>query len=146
MLDLDKKKITTLLKIDNPFLFIDKVVNIIPGDSGVGIKNIYEDEWFYKSHFTDQGIMPGSLQLEAMLQTTVSIIYSAENLNIEKSLITKTSTNFYSKVNGAGELKIDSKIIENNRGIIKAKAITYFKKIKVSDGIFTYIIPSIFKI
>ena len=90
--------------------------------------------------------MPGSLQLEAMLQTTVSIIYSAENLNIEKSLITKTSTNFYSKVNGAGELKIESKIIENNRGIIKAKAITYFKKIKVSDGIFTYIIPSIFKI
>ena len=146
MLDLDKKNIISLLKIDDPFLLIDEVINIIPGESGTGIKSIDENEWFYKSHFKDQGIMPGSLLLEAMLQTTVSIIYSVKNLNIEKSLITKTSTNFYSKVSGAGKLKIESKIIENNRGIIKAKAITYFKKIKVSDGIFTYIIPSIFKI
>ena len=146
MLNLDKQKIISLLKINDPFLLIDKVIDIIPNDSGVGIKDIKENEWFYKCHFTDEGIMPGSLQLEAMLQTTVSIIYSEDSFNKEKSLITKTSTNFYSKVSGSGQLKIESKIIENNRGIIKAKATTFFDNIRVSDGNFTYIIPSIFKI
>ena len=75
-ISLNKTQLSTLLRISNPFLMIDKVTNIIPSFSGRGSKHINKDEWFYKCHFTDEPIMPGALQIEAMLQTIVAIIYS----------------------------------------------------------------------
>ena len=34
-------------------------------------------DWFFKSHFIGEPTMPGTLQIEAMLQTTVYLIYKS---------------------------------------------------------------------
>ena len=56
-----------------PFLMVDRVVDIIPGKSGVGIKNVTANEEFFNGHFPTTPTMPGVLMLEAMCQTAVLV-------------------------------------------------------------------------
>ena len=57
-----------------PFLFIDKVKDIVPNVSAVGIKNVTINEPFFKGHFPGHPIMPGVLVVEAMAQTSAVLV------------------------------------------------------------------------
>ena len=60
-----------------PFLMIDKVVDIVPGQSATGIKGVTSAEPHFQGHFPTQPIMPGVLIVEAMAQTAaVLVVYS----------------------------------------------------------------------
>ena len=143
---LTKSELKKILKISNPFLMIDKVVNIIPNKEGIAIKNIKKNEWFYKCHFfNNDPVMPGTLEVEAMLQATIAILF-IKNKPIEKYLITKCESNFFSKINCAGVAKIIIKIIAKKKGIIESKGEFFFNKKKISSGLFKFINPRIFKL
>ena len=92
--DLNKDQLSKLLKISDPFLMIDKLTNIVAGKTGCGIKNMHLNDWFYKCHFINEPVMPGTLQVEAMLQTIVALIYLGQKNKCSISLITKTSVNW----------------------------------------------------
>lgn len=51
-----------------PFLLVDKIVEIEPGKTGVGIKNVTVNEPFFQGHFPGNPIMPGVLIVEATAQ------------------------------------------------------------------------------
>ncbi|RPI37667.1 MAG: 3-hydroxyacyl-ACP dehydratase FabZ [Nitrospiraceae bacterium] len=51
-----------------PFLLVDRIIDIQPGQSIVGIKNVTFNEPFFQGHFPGQPIMPGVLIVEAMAQ------------------------------------------------------------------------------
>lgn len=57
-----------------PFLMIDKVVNIVEGQSIVGIKNVTINEPFFPGHFPSHPVMPGVLIVEAMAQTAAVLV------------------------------------------------------------------------
>ena len=57
-----------------PFLLIDKVQDMIPGESAVGVKNVTVNEPFFQGHFPDHPIMPGVLIVEAMAQTAAVVV------------------------------------------------------------------------
>ena len=145
-ISLNKTQLSTLLRISDPFLMIDKVTNIIPSFSGCGSKHINKDEWFYKCHFTDEPIMPGTLQIEAMLQTIIAIIYSDTQLINKNCLIAKSSANFYLKISTSGDLTINAQITKNDRGTVQGKADIYFDNKKASDGVFKFVNPDQLKI
>lgn len=52
-----------------PFLLVDKLTDIEPGESATGIKNVTINEPFFPGHFPQKPVMPGVLILEAMAQT-----------------------------------------------------------------------------
>ncbi|TCP40946.1 3-hydroxyacyl-ACP dehydratase FabZ [Rhodovulum marinum] len=52
-----------------PFLLIDKVRDIVPNQSAVGIKNVTMNEPHFQGHFPGTPIMPGVTIIEAMAQT-----------------------------------------------------------------------------
>ena len=134
-----QKQISELLKISKNYLFIDKAFNIIPGVSGQGSKKINLKDWFLKSHFINEPTMPGSLQIEAMLQTVVTTIYSDKKFKYKKSLIVKLNTNFYKKIDKSGKIIIKAKILKKTKNYIQARADVFFNKEKISDGNFSYI-------
>lgn len=141
-----KPVIKNILKISDPFLMIDKVANIMPFKEGVGVKNIKKNEWFYKCHFfNDEPMMPGTLQIEAMLQTTIAVLF-LKNKQIEKYLITKCESKFFSKIRSAGTMKVIIQIIKEKNGIIESRGEIFFNKKKISNGIFKFINPKIFKL
>ena len=51
-----------------PFLLIDRVVELVPGESIRALKNVTINEPFFQGHFPGTPIMPGVLILEAMAQ------------------------------------------------------------------------------
>ncbi len=52
-----------------PFLLVDRVVDFIPGESAVGVKNVTINENFFQGHFPRHPVMPGVLIIESMAQT-----------------------------------------------------------------------------
>ncbi len=60
--------IMKLLPHRYPFLLVDRIVELQPGVSATGIKNVTINEPFFQGHFPGQPIMPGVLVIEAMAQ------------------------------------------------------------------------------
>ncbi|PCI64527.1 MAG: 3-hydroxyacyl-[acyl-carrier-protein] dehydratase FabZ [Kordiimonadales bacterium] len=69
-MDFDITKIMETIPHRYPFLLIDKVVDIVKGESAVGIKNVTMNEQFFMGHFPQKPVFPGVLILEAMAQTS----------------------------------------------------------------------------
>jgi 3-hydroxyacyl-[acyl-carrier-protein] dehydratase len=57
-----------------PFLLIDRVVDVVPNVSAVGIKNVSINESFFAGHFPNHPVMPGVLVIEAMAQTAAVLV------------------------------------------------------------------------
>ncbi len=51
-----------------PFLFVDKLLALEPGQSARGIWHLTGDEWFFPGHFPGRPTLPGVLQTEAIAQ------------------------------------------------------------------------------
>ncbi|MHB1947619.1 MAG: 3-hydroxyacyl-ACP dehydratase FabZ [Gammaproteobacteria bacterium] len=62
-----------------PFLLIDRVIEIVEGESLVAIKNVTMNEMFFMGHFPNRPVMPGVLILEAMAQAGGVLAYKSTN-------------------------------------------------------------------
>ncbi|MCK7503937.1 MAG: 3-hydroxyacyl-ACP dehydratase FabZ [Desulfobacterales bacterium] len=51
-----------------PFLLIDRIIQIVPGEEIVALKNVTMNEPFFQGHFPAQPVMPGVLIMEALAQ------------------------------------------------------------------------------
>lgn len=72
----DVLQIMEMIPHRQPFLMIDRVRDILVGDSAVGIKNVTINEPFFQGHFPTQPVMPGVLIVEAMAQTAAVLVVS----------------------------------------------------------------------
>ncbi|MCG6112638.1 MAG: 3-hydroxyacyl-ACP dehydratase FabZ [Paracoccus sp.] len=63
-----------------PFLFIDKVRDIVPFEGAVGIKNVTANEPHFQGHFPNHPIMPGVTIIEAMAQTAAVVVGISMNV------------------------------------------------------------------
>jgi 3-hydroxyacyl-[acyl-carrier-protein] dehydratase len=69
----DINEIQRLIPHRPPFLMIDRVLDLVPGERAVGIKNVTINEPFFEGHFPSRPVMPGVLIIEAMAQTATLI-------------------------------------------------------------------------
>jgi UDP-3-O-[3-hydroxymyristoyl] N-acetylglucosamine deacetylase/3-hydroxyacyl-[acyl-carrier-protein] dehydratase len=63
----DINQIQKILPHRQPFLFVDKVMEITE-EGIVGVKNVSMNEDFFRGHFPDAPVFPGVIQIEAMAQ------------------------------------------------------------------------------
>jgi beta-hydroxyacyl-ACP dehydratase FabZ len=74
----DIQKIMNLLPHRYPFIMIDRILELIPGEKVVALKNVTINEPFFQGHFPGSPIMPGVLIIEAMAQA--GAVLAAESL------------------------------------------------------------------
>jgi 3-hydroxyacyl-[acyl-carrier-protein] dehydratase len=67
--DLDIQDILEMIPHRYPLLLVDKLINIVPGKSATGIKNVTMNEPQFQGHFPGRPIMPGVMIIESMAQT-----------------------------------------------------------------------------
>lgn len=70
-----------------PMLLIDKVIETVPNESAIGIKNVTLNEWYFQGHFPDRPIMPGVLIIEAMAQTAAVLVMRIKGKECEGNLV-----------------------------------------------------------
>jgi len=64
----DIQKIMNVLPHRYPFIMIDRIIELVPSEKVVALKNVTINEPFFQGHFPDTPIMPGVLIVEAMGQ------------------------------------------------------------------------------
>lgn len=84
---LDIEQIKTLLPHRAPFLFIERLTDIVPDESAVAYKAVSYNEPHFQGHFPNYAVMPGVLIVEAMAQAAGALVmhslgWTAENRRV----------------------------------------------------------------
>lgn len=110
---LDINQIMEIIPQRAPFLMIDKVEDVVPGESCTAYKNVCVNEWYFQGHFPNQPIMPGVLITEALAQTGAVAVLSLEENKGKNALFGGIDKlRFKRKVVPGDVLKLEVKIIK----------------------------------
>jgi len=74
-------KIDKILPHRYPFLLVDRVLDVVPGERLRALKNVTANEPFFDGHFPHRPVFPGVLMLESIAQASailVSLIIDAK--------------------------------------------------------------------
>jgi 3-hydroxyacyl-[acyl-carrier-protein] dehydratase len=61
-----------------PFLFVDELTALVPGESARGTWRLTGDEWFFAGHFPSRPTLPGVLMCEAIAQVGAIAVLTDE--------------------------------------------------------------------
>lgn len=76
--EIDINKLFDYLPHRYPFLLVDRVLDVVPGESLKALKNVSINEPFFQGHFPKRPVMPGVLIIEALAQSTGVLIYKTK--------------------------------------------------------------------
>ena len=77
--------IQTILPHRYPLLLIDRIIEIIPGESITAIKNITFNEPYFQGHFPGQPVLPGVYIIEFIAQTGAFLLLKTLDNPLEKN-------------------------------------------------------------
>jgi 3-hydroxyacyl-[acyl-carrier-protein] dehydratase len=122
-LPLDRAGIEAILPHREPFLLIDEVLELEPGERVVALKRVREDEWYLRGHFPGRPVMPGVLIVEAMAQTgAVAVLSEEENRGRIALFAGIDDTRFKRIVEPGDELQLECTLEQVRGPIGKGKA------------------------
>ncbi|HEX7997390.1 MAG TPA: 3-hydroxyacyl-ACP dehydratase FabZ [Pyrinomonadaceae bacterium] len=75
---LDVRAIQAILPHRYPFLLVDRIIELVPGERIVGLKQVTVNEYFFQGHYPQMPVMPGVLIVEAMAQ--VGAVYALSQM------------------------------------------------------------------
>ncbi len=90
---LDIQKIMSLLPHRYPFLLVDRIEELIPGEHIKAYKNVTINEPFFQGHFPGLPVMPGVLIIEALAQAGGMIVLSIDGIDVEDKVFLFTGIN-----------------------------------------------------
>jgi 3-hydroxyacyl-[acyl-carrier-protein] dehydratase len=85
--EIDIQRIMQMIPHRYPFLLIDRVVNVVTGESAIGIKNVSINEAYFQGHFPQHPVLPGVLMIEAMAQTAAVLVVHTLGSDSEGKLV-----------------------------------------------------------
>ena len=88
-------------------LLIDKITSLETGSKISGIKNVTMSENFLQDHFPGFPVMPGVLQLEAVLQLCSWLIFATSDYKKKAALISVKSLKFKEFIVPGDQMVID---------------------------------------
>ena len=115
------QEIQALLPHRYPILLIDRVVEIVPGESLTAIKNISVNEPQFNGHFPGNPIMPGVYMIEAMAQASGILVFRTQDIEPDENhtyhLAGVDKARFKRPVVPGDQLRIEIKLLKSKRGI-----------------------------
>jgi 3-hydroxyacyl-[acyl-carrier-protein] dehydratase len=85
--EIDRPRIMEMIPHRDPFLMIDRVVDVVANERATGIKRVSADEYYFRGHFPTRPVMPGVLIIEAMAQTAAVLVVQTLGPESEGKLV-----------------------------------------------------------
>ena len=136
--EINKKEIESLIPHRDPFLLIDKLINIEPMVSATGIMNITKDKFFFNGHFPEQPVMPGVLVVEAFGQSAAALTAYSLDPSIVKNklvyLMTIQNARFRNPIFPGCVLKLNITALKSKGRIWKYKGVAMVENKIMADS------------
>ena len=137
------EKIVNMIPHRYPMLLIDKVEDLLLGESATGIKNVTANENFFTGHFPSKMVMPGVLMIESMAQTCAVLVIETLGKTAEGSLVYFMSVDgakFRKPVIPGDQLKFHVEKIKNRAKVWKFQCKGYVEDELVSEAVISAMI------
>jgi len=109
-----------------PFLLVDRVIDVVPGEKITALKNVTVNEPFFPGHYPHHPVMPGVLIVEAMAQAAAILSFkSMGNKPDENSVyyfVGIDGARFKRPVTPGDQLIMEVKLLMSKRGMWKFAA------------------------
>jgi 3-hydroxyacyl-[acyl-carrier-protein] dehydratase len=126
-----------------PFLMIDRVVNVVKGESIVGIKNVTINEPHFTGHFPNHPVMPGVLIVEAMAQTSAVLVMHTLGATAHGKVVYFMSvegSKFRKPVVPGDVLHIHCEAQKSRGNVWRFAGVAKVDGVKVADAVYTAMI------
>lgn len=121
----DIQGIMEMLPHRYPFLLVDRVIQLIPGDMVVALKNVTFNEPFFQGHFPGKPVMPGVLIIEAMAQVGGILAYRTAPPERRNRLI---------YFMGMDKVRFRKMVVPGDQIIFNAKILKFRSKVAKMSG------------
>ena len=121
----DIQSILKFLPHRYPFILVDRILDLVPGETITALKNVTINEPFFQGHFPTFPIMPGVLIVEAMAQAAG--VLAIESMPAEEQgkpvfFMGLDKVKFRKPVVPGDQLLLKIQILKFRRNIVKAAA------------------------
>ncbi len=135
---MDIKEIAALLPHRYPFLFIDRVTELVPGEYVIGYKNITFNEPQFTGHFPETPIFPGVLIIEAMAQLAGVLAARTRNAGVAADkaavIVGVDAVRFKRPVVPGDRLVMRAELVNVKRNIWKFRAVGHVDEVLVAEA------------
>lgn len=134
---IDFQQILDLMPHRYPFLLVDRIIDIVPGDKIVALKNVTFNEHFFQGHFPDAPIMPGVLIVEAMAQAGAVLYLESlhrEDRNYIFYFMGLDKVRFRKPVVPGDQLILETKILKIRSNALKMAATATVDNARVAEA------------
>lgn len=134
---LDVEQIRAILPHRYPFLLVDRIIDLVPGERAVGLKNVTINEEFFQGHFPGHAVMPGVLIIESMAQVGgVLLLSMSGNAGKLAYFGTIDKVRFRKPVLPGDTLIIETEMLKVRGNIGRVRAVTKVDGEVVAEGEF----------
>ncbi len=135
---IEAAEIQSILPHRYPFLLVDRVVELVPGQKLVAYKNVTFNEPFFQGHFPGHPVMPGVLILEALAQACALLAYKSESLGGDKVtyLMGIDGARFRKPVVPGDRLQLHVEVLKHKSAVWKQKGEALVDGNKVAEAEF----------
>ncbi len=102
-----------------PFIFIDEVLEVVPGESATCRKTFSPDEPFFAGHFPCDPVVPGVILTEAQAQTA-GIAAGRPGISFRLSAI--KGMKFFTAVRPGDEIRLTARRVASSGGLWQFEA------------------------
>jgi len=126
-----------------PFILVDKIIDLQPGEGATGIKNVTAGEFCFQGHFPDYPIFPGVLIIEALAQVgAVAVLSVPENKGKIVLFAGIDRLRFRGPVYPGDTLRLEVKFTKMRGSIGKGTAKATVEEKTVAEGELTFAIAN----
>lgn len=107
-----------------PLLFVDQIIDYVPGESAVALKNFTYGEWFFPAHFDDEPVVPGFVQVEMLAQTFIMTFLTLDKHMGEKTaFLSIDQVRFHRQLSPGNQVLVYAKLDSFRFGIAEGSAV-----------------------
>jgi len=138
---LDRRQIEEILPHREPFLLLDRVVELVPGEYAVAERDILASDDVFRGHFPGYPVFPGVLQLEALAQTGALALLSQPDARGKIALFAGVDhVRFRKPVVPGDTLRLETRLTERRGRIGKGEGKAFVGPDLVCSGTLTFAI------